>query len=601
MPQETRNCQNCKNDFTIEPEDFAFYEKVKVPPPTWCPECRLIRRLAWRNERALYKQKCKLCGEGIISMYSPEGPVTSYCSPCWWSDKWNPLAHGREYDFSKTFFEQFQELMHDVPHQNVSVSYKTLVNSDYCNMNHELKNCYWLFNSDYNERCLYGEEIERSKDCIDVTMLEGSELVAHSINCVKCYQTYYSEDCEGCHNVWLSKNLSNCNNCFGCANLRGKEYHIFNKPYSKDEYKKKLEEYNVNSFSGLEKIRKEAYDFWLKYPQKYMHGRQNKDVSGDYIYHSRNVRDSYIVTESDHCRYCAWLISNANKSCYDFTQFGENTQLIYESLVCGKNVSSLVGCQFVLETQNTNYSTHCFNNNSDIFGCIGLRSKKYCILNKEYSPEEYQALKAKIVKHMDEMPYTDKKGRVYKYGDFFPVELSPFGYNETTAQENKPLNKEEAEKLGYLWRDMAEKTHKPTKSWKDLPDKIEDVDESTLGEIISCKAWDENQSDAEKHNCSKAFRVMSAELPFCKQMGIPLPRFCPNTRHFLRLQRRNPWKLWARKCQCAGVKSENSVYKNTASHQHHGENHCPNEFETSYSPERKEIVYCEECYQTEVV
>ena len=40
---ENRICQNCKSEFIIEPEDFNFYEKIKVPAPTWCPECRMIR------------------------------------------------------------------------------------------------------------------------------------------------------------------------------------------------------------------------------------------------------------------------------------------------------------------------------------------------------------------------------------------------------------------------------------------------------------------------------------------------------------------------------------------------------------------------------
>ena len=35
---ETKTCQNCKNDFIIEPDDFSFYEKMKVPAPTFCPE-----------------------------------------------------------------------------------------------------------------------------------------------------------------------------------------------------------------------------------------------------------------------------------------------------------------------------------------------------------------------------------------------------------------------------------------------------------------------------------------------------------------------------------------------------------------------------------
>ncbi len=35
MESQTKNCQNCKKDFIIEPEDFNFYEKIKVPAPTF--------------------------------------------------------------------------------------------------------------------------------------------------------------------------------------------------------------------------------------------------------------------------------------------------------------------------------------------------------------------------------------------------------------------------------------------------------------------------------------------------------------------------------------------------------------------------------------
>ena len=62
MDQETITCQNYKNNFVIEPEDFNFYDKIKVPAPTWCPECGLIKRLAWRGERSFFKRKCDLCG-----------------------------------------------------------------------------------------------------------------------------------------------------------------------------------------------------------------------------------------------------------------------------------------------------------------------------------------------------------------------------------------------------------------------------------------------------------------------------------------------------------------------------------------------------------
>jgi hypothetical protein len=275
-----------------------------------------------------------------------------------------------------------QDLLHSVPHQNLSVSYKTLVNSEYNNMNHWLKNCYLLFNSDYDEDCMYGEEIEHTKDSCDITMLDQSQLMCQALNCTNCYQVFFSNDCENCRNIWFSKNMVECSDCFGCVNLKGKQYHIFNKPYSKEDYSQKLKEFNLTSYSSLLRLKKEVSEFRLKFPYKYMHGTHNTDVSGDYIYHSKNTNNTFIATEAENCKYCMWLIVKTNKDSYDFTQFGENTQLVYEALVCGKGLSRVMTSFSVLEGHDIAYSFNCFSNCANLFGCIGLRQKQYCILNK---------------------------------------------------------------------------------------------------------------------------------------------------------------------------------------------------------------------------
>ena len=83
-------------------------------------------------------------------------------------------------------------------------------------------------------------------------------------------------------------------------------------------------------------------------------------------------------------------------------------------------------------------------------------------------------------------------------------------------------------------------------------------------------------------------------------MNLPLPRLCANCRYYERTAHRNPMKLWHRKCTCSGTQSEKEIYKNTVAHTH-GSAPCPVEFETSYAPERSEIVYCEQCYNAEIV
>ena len=101
MKSEIKNCQNCKCDFAIEPEDFDFYERIRVPTPTFCPMCRTIRRLSWRNEMSLYHRKCDIEGhaETLISFIHPDEKIVVCDSKFWWSDKWDPLSYGKEYDF----------------------------------------------------------------------------------------------------------------------------------------------------------------------------------------------------------------------------------------------------------------------------------------------------------------------------------------------------------------------------------------------------------------------------------------------------------------------------------------------------------------------
>src|SRR5215213_3905646 len=96
---EQKTCQNCKGQFTIEPEDFDFYEKIKVPPPTWCPECRFVRRMLWRNDWHLFKKKAENSGKEVFSFLPSESPIKIYDRDYWNSDAWDPLEYGKEYDW----------------------------------------------------------------------------------------------------------------------------------------------------------------------------------------------------------------------------------------------------------------------------------------------------------------------------------------------------------------------------------------------------------------------------------------------------------------------------------------------------------------------
>ncbi len=582
MSGETKQCQNCRQSFTVEPEDFNFYKKIQVPPPTWCPECRLIRRMVWRNEKALYKSKCDLCKKSIISMYSDRMNFPVYCHECWWGDNWNPMEYGKEYDFSKPFFEQFRELLEKVPRPNLIVS--NVNNCEYSNYIADGKNCYLCFGSIAVEDCLYGSPYE-SKDCVDSFLARECELCYECIDCEKLYKSSYCQDCSGSSDLIFCYDCQGCSDCIGCVGLRQKQYYIFNKPCSKEEFRKKRVELESNRNSLLEN-REKFEQLRKSLIHKYARILYSSNSSGNHIVNSKNTHYAFAAKKSEDSKYLTQIIEA--KDTYD-TNYCEHLELGYEHIGNFGNhkvqFSNTCG-----ESQEVYYSDFCIAS-QNLFGCISLRNKKYCILNKQYSKEEYKALVSKTREYMVSCSYTDARGREYVFGDFFPMELSPFAYNETVAHEYFPLTKKGAIEKGHQWEDLEEKYHEITMKAENLPNNTKDVDDSILKEVIGC----EHEGKCNEQ-CTTAFKIIEPELQFYKKMNLPLPRLCPNCRHYQRLKQRNPLKLWPRQCMC-----DYKTYQNTIKHDHHPEGRCPNEFETSYAPERKEIVYCENCYNSEVV
>ena len=574
MNLEIRNCQNCKKDFTIETDDFGYYEAIKVPPPTFCFNCRLQRKMARRNERTFYKRSCDFCHADIISMYPRGSKFRIYCNNCWWSDKWDPFEYGVNYDFSKPFFSQFYELSLAVP--RVALYQKNPVNSQYTNHTDHPKGCYLCFDSGFSENALYSKWLVRCKDVADCYGTFDSELCYELNECDKCSRSKFLFLCAECMDCSFLYNCRGCQHCFMSSNLRNKSYAFMNEQLSKEDYEKKMLELKTGDFQALRKLKEEFEKEILgRAIRKY--GTFNKVVNstGDYLFECKNVKKSFHVYESENSAYC---VDSANlKDCYDVYEPAFNCEQQYECHA-GNRLSYSKFSSISYDNHHIEYCEMC-HGSSDLFGCIGLRNKQYCIFNKQYSKEEYEKIAGDIKNQMAEIPFEDKSRRQYRYGEFFPVEHSPFAYNETVAQEYFSLSKDAALKLGFEWKEEDEKKYNPTKK----PSEVEKLDDSLLKEIFGC----EHEGKCHEQ-CTSAFRITPEELELYRRLNVPIPGLCPNCRHYARISQRNPLKLWHRQCMC-----------DKKNHNH--QNRCPNEFETSYAPERKEIVYCEQCYQSEVI
>ena len=546
----------------------------------------MARKMIWRNERALYRRKSDFSGEEIISQYSPESSFPVYGVQEFYERSWE--IPSMEYDPLRSFFDQFQKLIAKTPRCALLTDLRSSGSgSMYQNAASRNKDCYMVFASGDNEKCLYGSNVDYCRNSLDGLWVRDVHYSYECIDCVRANQLFFSQDCDDCVESHFLFNCSNCTSCFGCVNLRNKSYCLWNKQLSRGEYNRRVQEILTGlSRQKISEFVKKIKDLALQFPRKYAHidNQSSNSVLGDYIYNSRNVSRGFFIFESENIRNCSKIVRG--KDCVDMTDWGDPAELCYESITVGK------GAFLVFFSNNCwpscrelEYCDSC-SSSQHLFGCVGLKNASFRILNKQYSEEEYYALKEKIV--------YDMKFRG-EYGEFFPSELSPFAYNETIAQEYFPLTKEEVLSRGYSWRDPGPKQYEITISAKNLSDNIKDVQDSILKETIGC-----SHQGTCTHQCTSAFKIIPQELEFYRKMNLPLPRLCPNCRHYERLAKRNPLKLWHRKCHCAGEKSDNGRYQNQAQH-FHGGGHCPNEFETSYAPERPEIVYCEQCYQNEVV
>jgi len=468
-------CQVCKKEFTIYPQDKDFYTRMGVPAPGFCFSCRLQQLMAYRNERILYPSKCELCGKVTLTSFPPTHLAKNYCNECWYGDKWDPFDYGRDYDFSRSFFEQFYELQQIVPPQVLTVF--SSVNCDFTNCASWNKNCYLISGANYNEDLLYGNYVNYDKYSVDLSFTHKSELSYENIDCENNYHVRWATDSADCTDCAMIHDCRGCMECFCCTGLRQAKYHILNKQYSEEEYKKKMAEIDLGSYLTVQRYLIQWQKLKGDAIYKYYHGSKNESSTGDYFYYSKDCHYVFDATEIEGCAYVQWF--HKSRNCYDIMAWGFGAENCYFGTEVGDRASFLKFTRSCKEGSHNLEYCHLCMGSRECFGCYGLQNSEYCIFNKKYPEKEYKELKEKIIEQMK------KSG---EYGQYFPVKYSPFSYNETIANDYFPLSKEEVLARGWRWQDKLPGVYdKGTKTAKDLPDNIKDIDEKIKKAVLVCE------------------------------------------------------------------------------------------------------------------
>ncbi len=561
-----RTCVACREEYTVRDQDIGLLERISpsingitylIPPPHRCPSCREQLRMAWRNEVHLFSRTCDKTGERLISMYPPQTPFPVYRHREWFKDTNDATAFGRSYAPDRSIFDQMREIQKLAPRFHVYNFQEELdENSQYTNCAGCNKNCYLMFAAGYNELCLYGRYVNKSFNCIDLFFSDNCRNCYEGSDLLNCDTLFYSSQCKDCHNSWFLYDCRGCHDCIGCVGLRQKSYCIFNKQFSREEFQTQKNQLNLAARSSVQFLQQKLEELIKTSSHRYYHGDLNEESTGDYISNTRRCFSCFDSRNAEDSAYCTFFIDG--KDSMDVYSWGE-MELCYQVSGGGSYgmyraafTAKSYGCKESYYLDHCVYCDHCF-------ACVGLNRKSYCILNKQYTKEEYETLVPRIIEGMIQ------RG---EWGEYLPGNLSPFPYNHSVGADFYPLTKDEAIKSGFQWSDF---TPPPPKSQNvldvsSLPSDGAALEDSLLDTAIRCA------------RSGKLFKITKAELSFYRENQIPPPLFHPEERQKLRLMARNPRHLWDRACAS-----------------------CSRKIISTYAPQRPERVLCERCYENEIL
>ncbi len=429
-------------------------------------------------------------------------------------------------------------------------------NSEYVHLSGYCKNCYLLFAAEFDEDCLYGNQVIKSLGCMDALDCFESRYCYEVTDVEKSHDLLFSSNCSNCSGSMFLFDCKGCSDCLLSTNLRKKTNVIRNKQCSPEEFRREREALMMRIAKGeLSQIKDEFKQLKAQSIHRSQEAVNCEASTGDYLKNCKNVRHCFDLSygEDSAFVYTGFKVKDLMDVCHT-----TEAELGYEGISFGYGSYNAICTHGSWSGKNLLYCDTAQAGCSDLFGCVMMKQQKHCILNKQYSREEYEQLVAKIITHMRASG---------EFGLFFAPECAPFGYNETTANIYFPMTREAAVAKGFPWKDGEEEMPAVAKviNAVDLPSDIREVPDDILGWAVTCEAT------------KRPFRVVKQELQFYRDHGLPIPHFHPDERHRRRMALRNPRKVWSRTCM-----------------------KCQKDIETTYSPERKEKVFCEECYLGEV-
>ena len=417
----------------------------------------------------------------------------------------NLLELGINYNSETGFFHSFDSLFKNIDMFN-SCQYWNNINSNFSESVLNGKNVYLTFAaiSDCENVCYSISVKDNCSDVFNSLMIQpNSQDIYFATNVSSSYKVFYSRYIQNSNNIWFSTNLIGCQECIDCDNLENVSYHINNKQYPQEEY-----------FIKKEEILSDKYSFLDKYTSLKIWGNNigcGNIRKGDALFNCFDISDakhSFNVKWGKNLIFTGWV--QWVEDAYDICGGGSPTShdIYGVAGVSGDHVY----CSSHIIGSNIFYSFY-LENCSFCIGCVWLKNKQYCILNKQYTKEQWEILADKIFTQME----SD-----WILWDFFPGNINPYYFNDTIAEMLWDFTKEEVESKWYMWRDEEIKVDIP--EWVDIisTEELNDyqwyspsgewrINPEILKKVIKDDKWD-------------YYKVVQMEYDFLMKHSLPLPR-----------------------------------------------------------------------------
>jgi len=274
---------------------------------------------------------------------------------------------------------------------------KSSENCDFADYSHRSKNIYMSWFVTESEDCYYSEYLMKCRDCIDCIQMSSCELCLECTDCSGLYNCSHLQDCHNCSNCNFCYDCLNCKDCFGSFGLRQQKFCIFNKSYSEETYREKLEILKKNSPEKILSILEPEFE---KHPRLYSRLlKGGEKCTGDYIYFSKNCHRCFNIRNTSDAAYVSDFLDPQNNSSEVMDcDFCYNLELCYDCF----NSNSCNNCNFIENCMGCIDSEYCINCYScqNCFGCAYIMNKQYCVLNRQCTREEYLSILAKLKKEL---------------------------------------------------------------------------------------------------------------------------------------------------------------------------------------------------------